>query len=74
MENDKNIIILDGLDFLWNKEKLNDVVALHNEGYHVFDIAKIVKRKPAEVLLALVHVAKEGEVAIKPLQPLQEER
>lgn len=67
MENEK-IIILDGLDFLWSEDKLSDVVALHNEGYHIYDISKFIKRDPAEVLLALIHVALEREVELRPLR------
>lgn len=64
---DKNIIILDGLDFMWSKKKIDRVVEMHNEGYHINDISKGVKRDPAEVLMALIHVAVEKKVGIRPL-------
>lgn len=68
MSKEQRKIILDGLDFMWSEEKLSDVVALHNEGYHISDISKFIKRDPAEVLLALIHVALEKKVELRPLR------
>lgn len=67
MSSDKKIIILDGLDFMWSKKEIDRVVEMHNEGHHINDISKDVKRNPAEVLMALIHVAVKGKVGIRPL-------
>jgi len=54
------IIALDGLEFAFSKVQLEQIKELHNAGYHFKDISKIVKRNPYEVIIALLHLAREG--------------
>lgn len=67
MSDNKKIIILDGLDFMWSKRDIDRVVSMHNKGHHINEISKNLKRNSAEVLMALIHVAVQGEVGIRPL-------
>lgn len=67
MPGDKKTIILDGMDFMWSEKDIDRVVAMHNKGHHINDISKNLKRNSAEVLMALIHVAVQGEVGIRPL-------
>lgn len=54
------VIALDGLEFTFRKAQLDKIKELHNEGYSYKDISKKVLRHEYEVIIALLHLVKEG--------------
>lgn len=52
------VVILDDLEFAFEKDKLDVIAEMHNAGEWVTDIAKKVKRNEFETLLAIVHLHK----------------
>ena len=56
------VFILDELEFAFPKEQLNLITKHWNSGMELEDIAKRHKRKPEEVLLALIHQARRNEI------------
>lgn len=55
-----NIIALDGLEFAFPIDQLEKIKNMHNTGYHFNQISQAVKRNPYEVIIALLHLAREG--------------
>ena len=58
----KRIIVLEDLDFLWDELELEEVARQWKVGKDVRLIATSFNRDPDEVLLALIHLAKEDMV------------
>lgn len=50
------------LDFFWKEEELNRLAKMWHEGMSVMSIAEHYKRDPDEVVLALLHLAKEEKI------------
>lgn len=59
------VIMLEDLEFGISKEQFNYITNLHTQGMDFEDISKEVKRNKYEVLLALIHQAKQGK-GLKP--------
>jgi len=53
-------IALDGLEFVFHKEQLQKIKELHNAGLSYKQISQIEKRDPYEIIIALLHLAREG--------------
>ncbi len=60
------VILLDDLEFGMSKEQLREITDLHNEGMKYEDISERVQRHPVEVIVALLHQAKDNRVNLKP--------
>ncbi|MEK4924135.1 hypothetical protein MKX78_19700 [Cytobacillus sp. FSL R5-0569] len=58
----KRIIVLEDLDFLWDEDELEEVARLWKIGLDVRVIAGKFNRDPDDILLALIHLAKEDRV------------
>ena len=56
------VIILDDLEFAFQKDQLDEIAELHNDGVRLSDISKITKRDEYEVLLAIIHLHREGKL------------
>jgi len=56
------VIVLEDLDFLWKQKDLIHIAEMWKEGDSVLSIAKHFKRDPDEVVLALLHLAKEKKI------------
>lgn len=56
------VIVLEELDFIWDQEELDDMAFCWREGKSVKTIAKRFKRDPDEILLALMHLAREDRI------------
>jgi hypothetical protein len=54
--------MLPDLEFMIETEKLNEIERLHNEGYNMHQIVRCVKRYEWEVVIAIVHLAREGRL------------
>lgn len=57
---DNYVILLEDLEFGMDKQQLQEITDLHNNGVDFQDIAKQVKRNPYEVLMALIHQTKKA--------------
>jgi len=55
-----NVILLSELEYGMPRWQLDKITELHNRGMRYEDIAKKVKRNKYEVLVALIHQAKNG--------------
>lgn len=47
-------ICCEDYDFRWDKKQIPEFRELWNEGWSIFDIAKVFKRKPQEVLFLVI--------------------
>ena len=56
------VILLEDLEMGISKDQLNHITELHKAGMDFEDISQEVKRDPYEVLVALIHQAKQGHV------------
>lgn len=56
------VIILEELDFEWDKKDIEKVNELWNQGAHLKNISKAVNRSPEETFLLLMHLAKKGKI------------
>ncbi|MGM0903090.1 MAG: hypothetical protein ACQEXB_18575 [Bacillota bacterium] len=56
------VIVLEDLDFVWDEEELEDIAFCWQEGMSVRAIANRFKRDPDEILLALIHLAREERI------------
>lgn len=64
--NEKYEIALENLEFAFSKSELNYIQNTHNKGVWVTTIAKNIKRDEYEVLIAIMHMLRQGK-DIKPL-------
>lgn len=54
------VIALDDLEFAFPKTQLERIRELNNEGYGYKEISKMVRRDKYEVIIALLHICREG--------------
>lgn len=66
---DDYTIILDEYEFYFENSTLKRIAILHNNGRDIKFISEITKRKPVELLLALIHLANKGQIT-RPLAKL----
>lgn len=50
---EEKLIVLEELDFSWDKKKVENVIALWNQGLSLLDISKNVDRSSQETFLLL---------------------
>jgi hypothetical protein len=55
----KRVVVLEELDFVWDEPELDEIVQMWNEKVSVFEMGERLKRDPDEVLLAIIHLARE---------------
>jgi hypothetical protein len=56
------IIVLEELNFIWDEEELIDLASQWYEGISVAEMAKYFKRDPDEIVLAVMHLSREGKI------------
>lgn len=56
------MIILEDVDFAWEREDINKVTKMWNGGIYVPDIAKNINRPTEEVFLLLMHLGRQGRI------------
>jgi hypothetical protein len=56
------VIVLEDLNFIWDELELQEIAQLWQEGVPVKKIAEFFERDPDEVLLALIHLAREEKI------------
>jgi len=59
------IIILEDLDFSWFPQEISIVKKMWEQGLHIADIAKAVKRDQDEVTLLIMHLARQGKIKLR---------
>jgi hypothetical protein len=61
------VIILEDMNFIWDTPELETVVAMWTSGESVEGIAEHIDRDPDEILLALIHLARDDKIAARKL-------
>lgn len=61
------VIILEDLEFCFPVEQLDYIEKLHNSGFRISEISEYTKRNEYEVLLAIIHLHREGRIT-RPLK------
>lgn len=56
------VIVLEDLDFVWERNELNQIAKMWSEGKYLRDIAFETDRKDDEVFLALFHLSRAGKI------------
>lgn len=66
---DQRVIVLEELDFVWDKSELKKLRDLWNEGAPLEEISESLDRDGDEVFLALIHLArdKRSKIISKPI-------
>lgn len=64
------VIILDNANFSFGKVELAHITKMHNDGVDYKEIARLFKRDPLEIVLALLHQASEKAMDIRPFAAL----
>jgi hypothetical protein len=53
------VLVCEGLDFWWDEPELNVIVKMWKGGLSINQMADRFERDPDEVLLAIIHLARE---------------
>jgi hypothetical protein len=56
------VVVLEDLNFIWDEEELFDITCMWNDGLSVLYIANYFDRDPDEIILALIHLAREERI------------
>lgn len=56
------ILVLEDLDFVWDESELKDVRKMWNQELTVYYMADYFNRDPDELVLATLHLAREGKI------------
>jgi hypothetical protein len=56
------VVILEDLNFFWDRPELTKIKHMWNKGVSVKDIAEHFERDPDEILLALIHMARDEKI------------
>ncbi len=59
------IIALEDLDFSWFPKEVAFIQKMWEQGLHIADIAKAVKRDQDEVTLLIMHLARQGKIKLR---------
>ncbi len=59
------IIVLEDLNFFWNEEELEDLSFKWAEGISINEIGVYFDRDPDEVLVAIIHLAREDKITAR---------
>lgn len=62
----ERVIILEDLDFGWTAEVLAEVRKMWEAGVPLAEMAGRLRRDPDEVGLAIIHLARQGEIQSRP--------
>lgn len=56
------VIVLEEMNFVWDRSELTQMARMWRQGTSVEDIADEFDRDPDEVVLALMHLARNGRI------------
>jgi hypothetical protein len=59
------IIVLEEMNFVWDKHQLNELSEMWADGESIEGIAEHFDRDPDEILLALIHIAREDKITAR---------
>lgn len=56
------VIVCEELNFLWDEDELFDISCMWNDGLSVMYIADYFKKDTDEILIALIHLARNDKI------------
>lgn len=56
------VLVLEDLDFLWDRPELKEMVQLWEQNLSVSEISEHFERDGDEILVALIHLGREGKL------------
>lgn len=56
------VIVLEDLNFFWDESELNEMAEIWRQGFSVYYISEYFERDPDEILLALMHLARQERI------------
>jgi len=59
------VIILEDLEFAFEKKELEMIAGHHNYGFGINEIAEHMNRNEYEILLAILHLHRQGQIKRK---------
>ncbi|MBO0959543.1 hypothetical protein J1P26_07325 [Neobacillus sp. MM2021_6] len=59
------IIVLEELNYVWDKHELKELTTMWTSGVSVEEISRHFDRDPDEVILAIMHLAREDKIAAR---------
>lgn len=62
LREDDVVIILQDIEFAWNKKDISKVKQMWNENYSFKEILKEIKREGDELFLLLLHLARKNQI------------
>ena len=62
LREDNVVIILQDIEFAWNKKDISKVKQMWNENYSFKEILKEIKREGDELFLLLLHLARKNQI------------
>ena len=61
----KRVIVLEDLNFVWDAPELSELSVMWIDGVSVEEIAEHFDRDPDEVVLAIMHLAREDKITAR---------
>lgn len=65
LKEDEVIVILQDVEFAWNKEDISKVKQMWNENYSLKEIIEFIKREGDEVFLLLLHLSRKNQIKVR---------
>ena len=62
LREDDVVIILQDIEFAWNKKDISQAKKMWNENYSFKEIVKEIKREGDELFLLLLHLARKNQI------------
>jgi hypothetical protein len=59
------IIVLEDLNFIWERSELREIKKMWEKNFSVSYMADYFERDPDEILLALIHLAKDDRISAR---------
>ncbi len=62
MPRKNRVIVLEDMNFIWDEWELEELAQCWKKGVNIYRLAERYERDPDEVLLALMHLAREDRI------------
>lgn len=56
------VIVLEDLDFLWDRSELREIVQMWQKNFSLHYMAEYLEREPDEIFLALLHLSRNKRI------------
>lgn len=60
---ERRVIVCDELNLSWQSEQIEEMIRLHSEKYSIHQISKFFRRPRQEILIALIGILPESDLA-----------